>query len=104
LQRLSVDNGERSLPFLGDANPAAVWRCRNPVDRLDPRDLVAGSMMETVSLALLVWTIRSFDCCAAAKENDTVHRRTPAKAASPSRNACLLVIFVILLFNDQLPS
>jgi hypothetical protein len=61
-------------------------------------------MMLTLSPAEFVWTIRSFDCCAAAKEKDTVHRRIPAKAVRPPRNACLLVIFVIPLFNEKLSS
>src|SRR5712671_5900353 len=62
--------------------------------------LVAASMMWMLSPAELVWTIRSFDCCAAAHEKDTVHRTIPARAARPPRNTCLLVIFVIPCCNN----
>src|ERR1700678_1516151 len=59
-------------------------------------------MMWMLSPAEFVWMIRSFDCCAATKEQDTVHRTIPAKTVTPPRNACLFVIFVIPLFNDKI--
>src|SRR6267154_605178 len=40
--------------------------------------------------------------CAAIAEKDTVHRTIPAKAVRP-RNTCLLLIIVILLFEDSWP-
>src|SRR6266481_1388723 len=58
-------------------------------------------MMWMLSPAELVWTIRSFDCCADTTEQDTVHKTMPAKAARPLRNACLLVIFIIPFFSDR---
>ena len=60
--------------------------------------------MWMLSPAEFVWMIRSFDSCAASKEEDTVHRAIPAKTVRPPRNICLFVIFVILSFNDKLSS
>jgi hypothetical protein len=45
-------------------------------------------MIEMVSPVLLVWTIRGFDCCAAANEKDKSGETLPANtgedAASPA--------------------
>src|SRR5882672_2997457 len=69
---------------------------------------VATSMIWMLSPAELVWITRSFDPCAAAREKDTVHRAIPARTVRPPRrpprNACLLIIFVILLCQRQLSS
>ena len=60
--------------------------------------------MWMLSPAEFVWMIRSFDPCAAAGENDAVHKTIPARTVRPPRNTCLFVIFVIPLSKDKLSS
>src|SRR5258705_1699064 len=64
---------------------------------------VTGSMMWMLSPAEFVWMIRSFDPCAATKENDAVHRTIAARTVRPPRKTCWFVIFVLPLFNDSYP-
>src|SRR3984893_18200508 len=79
------------------------WLASMPL--ISPTTLfVTGSMMWMLSPAEFVWMIRSFDSCAASEEKVTALRAIPASAVRHPRNTCLLVIFVIPLFNDALSS
>src|ERR1700692_985134 len=62
---------------------------------------VTGSMMWMLSPAEFVWMIRSFEFGAASEEKDTEHRTIPPKTVRHTRNTCLFVIFVTLLFSRQ---